>query len=191
MTTYEETGCGNVSESTGCHSVVTLSRWHSTAKGPMARNCEPLAWFRNSEDGAKLALSDVRKQPWIFKQFLGCILGPLREKCKFCHQGSMSRLTLMVYPHISKKFPHRPRLIRFLLQRWKQWWYRHLDVGLPFPVSVGTFPMVSGSGNFKKKMTSKQAFSSMCVTQHTVCWESCLLSRQVRHQQRECFQASI
>ena len=26
VTTYEETGCGNVSESTGCHSVVTLSR---------------------------------------------------------------------------------------------------------------------------------------------------------------------
>lgn len=62
----------------------------------------------------------------------------------------------MVYPHISKKFPHRPRLIRFLLQRWNSDGTDILDVGLPFPVSVES-SLWSQARKFQDKMTSKQA----------------------------------
>ena len=56
--------CGSVSESVGCHAVVTSSRWHSTANWPVARSCEPPARFRNSKGWrrVKLALSQVWKQ---------------------------------------------------------------------------------------------------------------------------------
>ena len=33
--------------------------------------------------------------------------------------------------------------------------------------------------------------ATVCVTQLTVCWESCLTSRKTRHQKRVCFQAFI
>ena len=56
--------CGSVSESVGCHAVVTSSGWHSTANWPVARSCEPPACFRNSKGWrrVKLALSQVWKQ---------------------------------------------------------------------------------------------------------------------------------
>ena len=56
--------CGSVSESVGCHAVVTSSRWHSTANWPVAGSCEPPACFRNSKGWrrVKLALSQVWKQ---------------------------------------------------------------------------------------------------------------------------------
>ena len=46
-TAHEEAGCRSVSESSGCHTLVTSMRWHSTANGPEVRSCKPLACFRN------------------------------------------------------------------------------------------------------------------------------------------------
>lgn len=39
-TAHEETGCRSVSGSAGCHTVVTLVKWHSIVHRPAAGNCE-------------------------------------------------------------------------------------------------------------------------------------------------------
>ena len=41
---------------------------------------------------------------------------------------------------------------------------RHLDDALPFPVSVGSFPLVSGSGEIALKNDLQASTFQQCVT---------------------------
>ena len=63
-----------------------------------------------------------------------------------------------------------------------------LDVGLPFPVSVGIFTTLSDSAEIATgKGSANKWIHAVSVTQHTVCWERYIPSRKARHQQRVCF----
>ena len=104
----------------------------------------------------------------ISKQLLGCIaFRPTERKMQILPSRFNIQVDTRCIPTFSKKFPHRPRLIRFLLQRWKQWWNRHLDVGLPSPVSVGTFHMVSGSGEISRQKWPPSKHFPECVSLST------------------------
>ena len=65
-----------MSESAGCHTVVTSLRLHSIENGPEVRSCEPPACFKNPKGWIK-SCSIRRKKTvigWILQQSLGCIV---------------------------------------------------------------------------------------------------------------------
>ena len=57
-------GVAEVSESAGCHTVVTLMKWHPTVHRPAAGSCKPPTCFRNSK-GWPQTLSVRRNSYWI------------------------------------------------------------------------------------------------------------------------------
>ena len=69
-----ETGCGSVSESADCLTMVTQKRLHSTGIEPGDGRCESPACLRNPKGWNKALAVRTNKggTGWIFKELLGC-----------------------------------------------------------------------------------------------------------------------
>ena len=119
----------------------------------------------------------------IFKQLLGRTTFRRAER----KMGYLpSRSNIQVNTHgVSLQFPRNfhTDLGSLGFSYREMWWNRSLDFVLPFPVSMGIFPMVSGSGEMgREKWPSNKCFPAVCFSQHTIFWERYLL-RKLRHQQ--------
>ena len=104
----------------------------------------------------------------ISKQLLGCTaFRPTERKMQILPSRFNIQVDTRYIPTFSRKFPHRPRLIRFLLQRWKQWWNRHLDVGLPSLWVLG--PSIWSQGKFQDKNDLQASiFQNVCHSAHSM-----------------------
>ena len=90
----------------------------------------------------------------------------LREKCEFCHKGMVSRFRLRSCPRHIHEFSRQIH-IQFIAATEKPWWGKHLEVGLPFPVSVGAFPLVTLSGEISaEKWHPSKHFQGVWLSAH-------------------------
>lgn len=79
-------------------------------------------------------------------------------------------------PTGSKYYPVRSRPTGSLSPTEKMWCNRCLDVGLPFPVSVGTFHIVSGSGEIgREKWTPSKPFKQYVSFSTQYAWKAVFL----------------
>ena len=159
-----------------------MGLWWGVAGRPLASEIP--------KSGSNLALSEVRKQLSGGFSNRPPSLGPPEKNANFVIQVWYPCWHPWCVHAVFNKFPHRPRLTGFLLQRKCD----VTDVWMLVCLSLWVWGLSLQLRLRKIRkwyMTSSKHFPPVCVTQHTVCWEHYIPSRKKRHQHRVCFQATI
>ena len=166
-TAQEEAGCRSVSESVGCHCVVTAWMWHFLQMCPRCGVVICLlaseltkGWRKDSSVRSKKSATGC-----IFKQLLGhTVLGPPETKMQILPLRYSIQIDTQ-FVSLQDPWMFQTDLIRSLLQRKVM----ELTFGCCFdyPYECGTPTTVhSLRGHCSWKITSKQVFQAVCDSQH-------------------------